>query len=391
MISLREAGKSYDEISQQLPGRSSSACRHKMLDLSRPQQQGLGPQQKDDDVGIDDSKSKWWEPWEEKLLVSLRKTGKTYIEITKQLPGRSVGACRHKIRDMLESQKRDLSPRQNDDLVGMIQDKKRWQAWEEELLISLFKIGKSWDEISQQLPDRSEIGCRGKIQHLLDAGKQDLAEVSGSCKVWKDWEEKLITTNHDAGKSWEEISKLLPSRTKQSVWKRWKTHLKPRIQKAERWSQEEDQLLIILHAAGEGWARIAQKIPNRSMIGCEGRWQKLVHCYPELSKNGKWKRRWTKLEKENLVSLVNAIGPRYYDIAKELPGRTAIACELYYKRVRDEVSGTSGPSREYWLSLWDSKLLFDIARISLKRHQANESMLQILRRPRWLLRVNRWI
>ena len=280
--------------------------------------------------------------------------------------------------------------------IGM----KKWQAWEEDLLISSYNTGKSYGEVSQQIPDRSEASCRKKLHKLLKSGKHNLARFLEIRQFWDDWEDELIITNYDAGKSWKEISKLLRFRTWQAVSRRWTKCLETRVQRRHGWSEEEDQLLIDLHRAGEGWAEIAQKIPNRSKTVCTSRWQNLARRRPGLTRGGRWKCRWTRLEKEKLVSLVNAIGPRFSDIATELPGRTAEACELSYPRFRAEISGTSGLSREDWLSSWDSNLLFRISRISLKIDQANESMLQILRTPKWLLRklslllmlqVNRWI
>ena len=334
-----------------------------MFDISKPQQENLGPQQKDDGMEINDSKSRWWQSWEEKLLISLRKAGKTYREISKKLPGRSIFACQRRIYDLLESRNQAHSPRQKDDLMR-IQDsgQKKWQAWEEELLISLFKVGKTYREVSQQIPGRSGEACRVRLNSLLKAGKQDIAEIPVGGRVWKDWEDQLITTNYDAGKRWAEICKLLPSRTKHSILGRWKTHLKSRVHRSTRthsnWSQKEDQLLVNLHTAGEDWAEIAGKIPNRSKAGCINRWGNLVHCHPELSKIRRQRCRWTKLEKEILVSLVNAIGPRYYEIAKNLPGRTERACKIFYAKHCAKETETSGPSREYWLRSWDSELLF---------------------------------
>ena len=383
IIPLYKAGKTYAEISQLLPRRSKAAVNSKLQKISNPKlprrskaavnskSQKISKAKKQDmcSFTLERTHNEKWQVWETELLVSLRKIGKTYEEISQQLPRRSISACKAKQQDMMSHKV-----------------PKRWQAWEDDLVISLFKAVKSFGEISQQIPNRSEEDCYIRLRKLLKSGKHDLVEIPG--KRWKDWEEQLIITNHQAGKSWADISKLLPSRTELAVTQRWKKHLNP-IQRNDYWRQEEDQLLITLHNSQSGredWAKIAQKIPDRSAAGCKLRWNRVLRCRPEVSNEVRFRDRWTKPEREKLVFLVNAIGPRYSEIAKKLPGRTASACRNVYHKVRAEESGTSGPSREDWLRSWDSKFVDDVSQTSLNIDHADDWMLQILRRSRKIIR-----
>ncbi|CAD6574114.1 MAG: hypothetical protein ASARMPREDX12_006386 [Alectoria sarmentosa] len=227
------------------------------------------------------------------------------------------------------------------------QTREKWQPWESESLISLRKEGKGLGEISQQLPGRSKMACAKEYQRMLKSRKQastsekknSLADIQETKRPWKEWEDQLVTTSRIAAGA---------------VSARWVDYLKTHLEDTftapgYRWSQREDQLLISLHVAGEGFAEIAQKIPNRSESGCKRRWHKIKDCRPELLK------RWTILEEKTLVSLFNTLGPRWHGIAKELPGRTHQACEKhYYERTCSGKVGASGPSREDWISHWDN-------------------------------------
>lgn len=213
-------------------------------------------------------------------------------------------------------------------------------------------------------------------KHASTSQPEDgLASDEETSWQWTEWEDELVITNRVAGKTYGEISRLLPSRTANAVAARWNNHLQKRrledtfTASENRWSQQEDQLLVSLHIAGEKFAEIAQKIPNRSVSSCRTRWQKLVGCRPELLK------RWTILEKNTLESLFNILGPRWHDIAKELPGRTHQACERHYYHELDcgDKVEASGPSREDWISHWNSEFLVHRLLILLRKDQANKS------------------
>lgn len=260
------------------------------------------------------------------------------------------------------------------------QDREKWQPSERGSLISLRKEGKDLGEISQQLPGRSKMACSNRYSYMLKARKQastsekenSLGDLQETKRPWQEWEDQIVTAGRIAGKSCGEISRLLSSRTAGAVSTRWVDYLKTRLEDTftapkYRWSQREDQLLISLHVAGEGFAEIAQKIPTRSETGCKRRWYQIKGCRPGSRK------RWTTLEEQTLVSLYNTLGPRWHAIAKELPGRTHHACQKrYYEPTFSGKVGASGPSREDWISHWDSEFHVHRLLILLRKDRANK-------------------
>lgn len=182
-----------------------------------------------------------------------------------------------------------------------------------------------------------------------------LADIQETRRLWKKWEGHIVTTNRINGMSSGEISRLLPTRTASATSARWNDYLKPRLADSftipgNLWSQREDELLVSLHIAGDGFIEIAQKIPNRSENSCKKRWHRLKTCRPEL------RRRWTIIEEKTLVSLFRMLGPRWHEIAKELPGPTHRACEQhYYNPTCGGEVGAGSPSQDSRTSRWDSE------------------------------------
>ncbi|CAF9936224.1 hypothetical protein IMSHALPRED_010511 [Imshaugia aleurites] len=109
---------------------------------------------------------------------------------------------------------------QKDPQAKKRQARENWQPWERASLILLRKEGKDLDEISQQLPGRSETACGKEYQRMLKSRKQaltseedSLADIQETKRPWKEWEDQVVTTTRLAGKIWGEISRLLPFRT----------------------------------------------------------------------------------------------------------------------------------------------------------------------------------
>ena len=112
-----------------------------------------------------------------------------------------------------------------------------WETWEDQLILALLKEGKNDKQISKHLPDRSERACTNRRRNLLKAQSQDVSQEDALAspaprkkywsKTWEPWEDQIVITNHNAGKSWMDISKMLPPRSATSLRHRWKLFLAP--------------------------------------------------------------------------------------------------------------------------------------------------------------------
>ncbi len=364
LVSLLTAGKDFGEISQQLPGRSKSACKRQFYRIFKPQPQESNSQDNEDLEEVKDSRSskKRWEDWEDQVVIINYNAGKTQRKISRLLPSRSTSSIKWRCLQLPQITNRPP---------------KKWTQWEDQLVVTNQIGGKSWQEISRLLPSRTarsiEKRWRRRLRpHLQETFRSDpqITDKTSESRGTQQ-EDQGAVTNQRAGKSWQEVNGLLPSRTAESVAK-----IKPRLQtgstplptfqlpklqipilqskfenmSGEKWSQWEDHLLVSLRTAGKSWVEITQSIPNRSVDALKGRVRYAYRCLDN-------KNSWTELEKEMLVSLVNAIGPRWQDIEKEMPGRTAKPCRDRYAMFRGEEYETGGPSPADWMNYWDSESL----------------------------------
>lgn len=109
-----------------------------------------------------------WSQGEHELLVSLRAAGKSWAEIARKIPNRSLVACE---RHWVYYRRQCGSGRP-----------KRWTEQEKETLVSLANtIGPRWFEIAKMFPGRTECAC----EHIYKDYRGEEDGTSGPSR--EDW------------------------------------------------------------------------------------------------------------------------------------------------------------------------------------------------------------
>jgi hypothetical protein len=106
---------------------------------------------------------------------------------------------------------------------------------------------------------------------------------------WQRQRSKLRdTVQTHGGKDWAAISALIPGRTGNQCWGRWKNALDPSIAlmagRTGEWAEDEDCKLkdaVQTHGA-KNWAGVAALAPSRTRLQCRSRWQTILN--PSISR-----------------------------------------------------------------------------------------------------------
>ena len=334
---------------------------------------------------------KKWEKWEEELVRSLHAEGKTYRQISQSLPGRTEGACKaravkkHRTKIMPKCHKRWedwedqllLERHEAGDSLGKISEllshrtasavfsrwysalksrieatdptatksQHRWNLGEDRLLKSLRESGQSWTEIAREFPDCTVKQCISHWYKMPHPPKD---------RRWKEWEERLLVSGYYTGLSWKKIAKSIPGRTVYGAKKQWSLHFCLPEQDTP-WTSEELSTLEHLRAGGSNWDEINPKIPGHSLNACRMQWYKetegIQSCRPRRPVDY-----WSAEETDTLITLYNTIGPRWEEIWKYIPGRTELACKGYFYEFGIKEEGVGDAPSEYWIDYFMSKL-----------------------------------
>ena len=217
---------------------------------------------------------------------------------------------------------------------------KRWEEWEEKLTLSLRAEGKTYRQISQLLPGRTEAACMNWVARTYEASTMPNCQ-----KKWEDWEDEFILARRKAGCSHYKISELLSHRTAFAVKHRWNDVLKSRTKATipaptatrspRRWTLGEDQLLESLRHSGQRWTQIAKNFPDCTVKQCTSRWHHVLH--PQRTKS------WTEWD-ERLLVPGNFADSSREEIAKSIPERTKCSAmshwDLYFCLPKQDKSRT---------------------------------------------------
>jgi hypothetical protein len=136
---------------------------------------------------------------------------------------------------------------------------------------------------------------------------------------WTREEDAELARLVSASDDWGLISSHFPGRTSKQVLAHWRKVANPDIVRGS-WKGSEDQVIIdwVTAHGPIKWAALATQLPGRIAKQCRERW--CEHLDPAV-KTAPW-----SMEEENiLMGAVQQIGPKWAEIAKLMPGRTANA------------------------------------------------------------------
>lgn len=117
-------------------------------------------------------------------------------------------------------------------------------------------------------------------------------------------------------KEWSTIAKSFPGKTNRQVLAHWNKVVNPAIVRGS-WTREEDEIIIkwVKEKGPSQWSSLADLLPGRIPKQCRERWCNRLD--PNINRSS-----WTQEEDTILINTMKAIGPKWAEIARHLPGRT---------------------------------------------------------------------
>jgi hypothetical protein len=190
-----------------------------------------------------------------------------------------------------------------------------WTVEEDAALRAGIEAGKSWTEVGEDLPGRT-IGAMKRRGHLLGV-KHGEAGIP-----WAADEDTTLRVGVEAGESWKALAEKLPGRTVVESKSRAKVLGMERRGRSVvvAWTEAEDEEVRAGIAAGETVKEIAGRLPGRTLPAVMDRRLRLLDNQPRVLK------RWTEAEVAVLREGIEA-GKTWKEIAKDIPGRTEKAAQ----------------------------------------------------------------
>jgi hypothetical protein len=146
----------------------------------------------------------------------------------------------------------------------------------------------------------------------------------------KSEDDQLLQAISELGsKRWSIISQRVPGRSPIQCQHRWNKTLKPGLVKGP-WSSEEDQALQdwVKRAGPSNWGLCAKGIPGRSGKQCRERWSNVLD--PDVKKGN-----WREDEDKIIFRLYREFGPKWTEMTKYLPERTENSIKnRFYSTIR---------------------------------------------------------
>jgi hypothetical protein len=262
--SNKKWGKEYKTdwpaVAALVPGRTNTQCMSRWVDAL--------------DSSIDRAsrrKGKKWSAVEDnKLKDAVQRHGeKDWAAISALVPGRTRNQCGHRWRDVL-----------NPSVALTAGRKGKWTEDEDSKLKDAVQTlgDKGWVEIAALVPGRTKMQCWNRWHYAL---KPSIALTAGRKGKWTAVEDGTLkdAVQMYGGMNWAAIAALVPGRTKTQCCNRWHDALDPRIaltggSKGEWTGAEYSKLKDAVQTHGDkDWGAIAALVPGRTKNQCYQRWR----------------------------------------------------------------------------------------------------------------------
>eukprot|EP01017_Pseudomicrothorax_dubius_P026060 TRINITY_DN287_c0_g1_i2.p1 TRINITY_DN287_c0_g1~~TRINITY_DN287_c0_g1_i2.p1 ORF type:complete len:511 (-),score=142.92 TRINITY_DN287_c0_g1_i2:307-1839(-) len=160
-----------------------------------------------------------------------------------------------------------------------------WSKEEDEALTNAVRDSKTknWKKIAENVAGKSDLECLHRWQKVLNPENQ--LKSKKTKRPWTDEEDKLVIelVKKHGPQKWTFIAEHLPGRIGKQCRERWHNHLNPQIKK-NPWTDDEEWLLYLHHKAiGNRWADIAKSLPGRTDNSIKNHWNSsMKKRIPEL-------------------------------------------------------------------------------------------------------------
>jgi hypothetical protein len=217
-----------------------------------------------------------------------------------------------------------------------------------------------WVAGATLVPGRTRQQCWCRWKYVLVS---NIDPANGRKGGWTEDEDSKLkdAVQTHGGKNWIAIAALVPGRTQKQCCRRWHDVLSHSIDRASgrkgEWTEDEDDKLndAVQTHGGKNWIAIARLVPGRTRNQCRNRWHYALNPSVDLAAGHTGK--WTPDEDDKLKDSVQMRGGKNWRATAALvPGRTQRQCCRRWHAVLDPSIDRASGRKGEWTEDEDRKL-----------------------------------
>lgn len=197
LLSLRTEGRSYQEIKDHFPSRTVAGLVDRFNRF-------LQPRTSVKDCSASTRRLKWNIGDTEKLVRMREREGRSYADIAKSFPGRTMCAVQHRYLEHTESEDRPK-----------LRNYRGFTADEDKRIFDLKRQGLTWKQMTDHFVDRTGNSICRRF-HRIAEGVQKRVQLRHTNEL----DEKVAQLRRE-GKTWREIATSIPDRSAKGLIMRY--------------------------------------------------------------------------------------------------------------------------------------------------------------------------